>query len=332
MREPGLRPARLPSPVAPFPVKSLVYIASTGYSGSTLLESILGTNEGCLNLGEICKLRFWPVCSCGAKVADCNFWTGLEKQLQNRPDGAGSRLQDWHVQIKRSRSGIAKLLHDAFIVAGCPGTLELFKALSREIRDFSDGSRRALTLFETAARHTGARVIVDSSKDPVLLKHLYALAPERLRLIHLVRDPRAVAHSFVKNFARDGVTYGSEDSQQAPSASQAAEYWRSRNVNIERTAWRIPSHQQLLIRYEDLCLEREASAEALSEFLGEEIRIPETLRLRQQHTLAGNPMRLTQDHIEVRLNQEWNSRLSAQDEAVILKATGALARRYGYSL
>jgi len=147
-----------------------------------------------------------------------------------------------------------------------------------------------------------------------------------------VRDPRAVAHSFVKNFARDGVTYGSEDSQQAPSASQAAEYWRSRNVNIERTAWRIPSHQQLLIRYEDLCLEREASAETLSEFLGEEIRIPETLRLRQQHTLAGNPMRLTQDHIEVRLNQEWNSRLSAQDEAVILKATGALARRYGYSL
>ena len=324
--------AWLSSPAAPSPVKSLVYIASTGYSGSTLLESILGTNEGCLNLGEICKLRFWPLCSCGAMVADCSFWTSLEKQLQNRPDGAGSRLQDWHVQIKRSRSGIAKLLHDAFIITGCPGTLEVFKALSPEIRAFSDGSRRALALFETAAQHTGARVIVDSSKDPVLLKHLYALAPERLRLIHLVRDPRAVAHSFVKNFARDGATYGSEDSQQAPTASQAAQYWRSRNLNIERTAWRIPAHQQLLIRYEDLCQDREASASVLSEFLGEEIRIPETLRLRQQHTLAGNPMRLTQDHIEVKLNQEWTSRLGAQDAAVILQATGALARRYGYSL
>lgn len=313
-------------------MKSLVYIASTGYSGSTLLESILGTNDGCLNLGEICKLRFWPVCSCGAQVADCSFWTTLEKRLQDRPDGTGSRLQDWHVQIKRERSALAKLLHDAFIVAGCPGTLEVFKALSQEIRAFSDGSRRALRLFETASQLTGARVIVDSSKDPVLLKHLYALEPKRLRVIHLVRDPRAVAHSFVKNFARDGVTYGSEDSQQAPSARRAAAYWRSRNLNIERTAWRIPARQQLLIRYEDLCLEREASAARLSEFLGEEIRIPETLRLRQQHTLAGNPMRLTQDHIEVRLNQEWTSRLSPQDEAVILKVTGTLARRYGYSL
>lgn len=313
-------------------MKSLVYIASTGYSGSTLLESILGTNDGCLNLGEICKLRFWPVCSCGAQVADCSFWTTLEKRLQDRPDGTGSRLQDWHVQIKRARSGIAKLLHDAFIVAGCPGTLEAFKALSQEIRAFSDGSRRALRLFETAAQHTGARIIVDSSKDPVLLKHLYALEPKRLRVIHLVRDPRAVAHSFVKNFARDGVTYPSEGSSQAPSASEASDFWRSRNLNIERTAWRIPARQQLLIRYEDLCLEREASAARLSEFLGEEIRIPETLRLRQQHTLAGNPMRLTQDHIEVRLNQEWTSRLSPQDEAVILKVTGTLARRYGYSL
>ncbi len=303
-------------------MKTLVYIASTGYSGSTLLESILGSNERCLNLGEIYKLSYWPVCSCGEQVADCSFWKELGARLHQRPGAADRRLQDWHVQGRRVKSGLDKHLHNAFIALGGPESLPAFKAISPEIRTFSDSCARALELFEAAATMTGASVIVDSSKDPLLLKHLYALEPARLRVIHLVRDPRAVSLSFVNNFDRDGTAYVAEASGARPTLTEAATYWRDRNRNIRLASWRIPAHQRLFLRYEDLCREREASAAALSEFLGEPITIPEIIHLRQQHTIAGNPMRQSETSIRVRLGEDWRKRLSAADLAEIKAVVG----------
>lgn len=303
-------------------MKTLVYIASTGYSGSTLLESILGSNERCLNLGEIYKLSYWPICSCGEKVADCSFWNTLGQRLQQHPGAAGRRLQDWHVQGRRVKSGLDKHLHNAFIALGGPESLPAFKAISPEIRSFSDSCVRALELFETAAAMTGASVIVDSSKDPLLLKHLYALEPARLRVIHLVRDPRAVSLSFVNNFDRDGTAYVAETRGARPTLAEAAQYWRDRNRNIRLASWRIPARQRLFLRYEDLCREREASAAALSEFLGEPITIPEIIHLRQQHTIAGNPMRQSETSIRVRLGEDWRKRLSAADLAEIEAVVG----------
>ena len=100
-------------------MKTLVYIASTGYSGSTLLESILGSNPRFLNLGEIYKLSYWPVCSCGEKVADCAFWRELERRLQQRPGAASSRLQDWHIQGRRSRASARPCCSRARACSGC---------------------------------------------------------------------------------------------------------------------------------------------------------------------------------------------------------------------
>jgi hypothetical protein len=313
-------------------MKTLVYIASTGYSGSTLLESILGSNARCLNLGEIYKLPYWPICSCGEKVDDCGFWKELRARLASRPDGATRNLRDWHVQGRRAKSGLQKHIHNAFIALGGPGSLELFCALSREVRNFRDGCARALDLFDTAAAMTGASVVIDSSKDPVYLRHLHALAPERLRVIHLVRDPRAVAHSFVKNFDRDGVTYASEASGRRPSYAEGAAFWAARNRNIGLALQRLPAAHQLLLRYEDLCLQPAAAAEQLSRFIGEDIAIPEIIHLRQQHTIAGNPMRQSETSVRVGLVEDWCARIPAGEAPHIRAAAGRLADQYGYAI
>jgi len=305
-------------------MKTLVYIASTGYSGSTLLESILGSNASVLNLGEIYKLSYWPVCSCGAPLRDCVFWQELERRLRQPPDCGGTRLQDWHIQGRRSRARFESRLHDAFIALGGPESLGFFGAISPEIRGFSDGCRRALTLFENAAGMTGASVIVDSSKDPLLLKHFYALAPHKLRVIHLVRDARAVSHSFVKNFGRDGTAYIAEGSGAQPTLAQAAEYWRTRNQKIRIASWRIPKEQRMVIHYEDLCLKREESATALSRFIGEKIVIPETIHLKQQHSIAGNPMRQEEPSIQVRLSEGWRESLTDSEIALVRRISGSM--------
>ena len=60
---------------------NLVYIASIGRSGSTLLESMLGAHSRVQTMGE---LHIWPheiegggirPCSCGEFVEACKFWS-----------------------------------------------------------------------------------------------------------------------------------------------------------------------------------------------------------------------------------------------------------------
>ena len=157
---------------------------------------------------------------------------------------------------------------------------------------------------------TEAPVIVDSSKDPLLLKHLYSLAPDKIKVIHLVRDARAVSLSFVSNFDRDGTAYVGEDTGKKPNFATAAKFWRERNRNIRIASWHIPQSQRLFLPYEQLCMKRDLSSEALSNFVGEQIVIPEEIHLQKQHTIAGNPMRQREASIRVSLSEAWQLKLT----------------------
>ncbi|MBL9117176.1 MAG: sulfotransferase [Verrucomicrobiaceae bacterium] len=315
----------------PSAFQRLLYIGSTGYSGSTLLESILGTNDQCVNIGEICKLASWTLCTCDQHTYECPFWIDVLERLKKRSGNPQTQLKEWHIQRGRAAKAVLPFnLHDLFITAGGPGTLPLARLLSKEIADFNAGCKRALELFEVIAEGSKASVIVDSSKDPVLLKHFYAEDPSRFKVIHLVRDPIATCYSFFKNFARDGVTYPSEKTGRAPTIEETARFWVNRNRKIELSYYTVPKHQRLLLKYEDLCLKPEETARKLSDFVGLEISIPEEIALKQQHAISGNPMRLSQNVIRVKLNEDWESKLSPKDRATIHQITATLARKYGY--
>ena len=63
---------------AAFP--TVIYIAGSGRSGSTLLERVLGGMPGAVNVGELIDLfrRTAPLgerCGCGLAFPDCPFWS-----------------------------------------------------------------------------------------------------------------------------------------------------------------------------------------------------------------------------------------------------------------
>src|SRR5215472_10332799 len=77
---PGVAPAGQPGP-AP----TVIYIAGSGRSGSTLLERALGELPGVVNVGELMDLFRRTVahgerCGCGQSFADCPFWAGVGKR------------------------------------------------------------------------------------------------------------------------------------------------------------------------------------------------------------------------------------------------------------
>ncbi|MFB6212830.1 MAG: hypothetical protein ABEI53_03400, partial [Candidatus Magasanikbacteria bacterium] len=68
---------------------TLIYIASNGRSGSTLLELMLNTLEETWTLGELATLK-WELkenqqkCGCGKKISDCNFWQSVSNEMNKK--------------------------------------------------------------------------------------------------------------------------------------------------------------------------------------------------------------------------------------------------------
>lgn len=308
-------------------MNTLLYIASTGYSGSTLLESLLGTNDSCFNVGEAYKIGWWKTCACGEELDSCPFWERVSQGLEEH-SRFGSRIREHHISGKRKRSRLPSL-HDAFILSGSPRNRAAFQ-LSPEVRAFQEGCRRALTLFEEVSRVASAPIIVDSSKDPVLLKHLYTLCPDRLRVIHLVRDARAVAWSHVNNYQRDGATYPSEQSGRRPTIVEAAGYWRRRNRNILLATRNLPADQKLTIRHEDICSSPANCANQISKLVGEPISLPEVFSPRVQHSIAGNPMRNSDQPVHLTFREDWREKLESGDLENVESEAGTMNRQFGY--
>src|SRR5499427_9656408 len=70
---------------APSGAPTVVYIAGSGRSGSTMLERVLGEIPGFVNVGELIDLfrhvaRHGERCGCGELFADCPFWTSVGKR------------------------------------------------------------------------------------------------------------------------------------------------------------------------------------------------------------------------------------------------------------
>ncbi|MFP5464974.1 MAG: sulfotransferase [Gammaproteobacteria bacterium] len=160
----------------------VLFIVGASRSGSTLLERLLNELPGVMSVGEL--QRVWrrgfvenQLCSCGQPFQDCPFWGEVRQRLQ-----ADGKLAD---------AGAVDALSRSVYKAG------LRPASGREAF-LAHWSR----LFGAIANVSGARWLVDSSKDPVYAAQLAHLPGFQTRYLHLIRDPRAVAYSKMRRRLR----------------------------------------------------------------------------------------------------------------------------------
>src|SRR5262249_49384217 len=168
---------------------TVVYLAGSGRSGSTLLERTLGEMPGFVNVGELIDLFRREAsraerCGCGRPFADCPFWVHVGKRAFG--DWSDARLADIHPLQRRVARQRYRPQLLAMRLAG-PG----FRADAARYGEYYG------SLYRAMAAEAGAACVVDASKWPV-----QALALARggidVRVIHLVRDVRGVAHSLTK--------------------------------------------------------------------------------------------------------------------------------------
>ena len=203
------------------------------------------------------------------------------------------------------------------LFAGNRGLLGMLAPVRKRLRELVTIAEANWRVLDGIAAFGGTDVVVDTSKDTVRMKNLYLAHPSRTRVLHIVRDGRAVAASYKRREGR-------------PVSSTAAT-WNRRNRNVEMMLATVPSRRKMRLRYEDLYRDTDASLATVCKLVG---LGPEEgtgrLGVRDLHSIPGNPGFFERRETTISLDERWRSELDRAELAGFERIAGRRNRRYGY--
>jgi hypothetical protein len=197
-------------------------------------------------------------------------------------------------------------------------------------RDIEEYSAIYNQLYPALARATGAGTLVDTSKSPIHAAILARVLQANLTIIHVTRDPRAVAYSWSRK-KRELSAQNQRALFPRRGPVRGAAIWAAWNASIEAIArrFRIPYRR---VRYEGFVADPTRS---LLEILGPDAGpFPhigeETVRLEPAHSAAGNPSRFSVGDVPLHLDREWESNMTPSAKFRVAALVWPLMWRYGY--
>lgn len=301
----------------PPPATTVAYVLGKGRSGSTLLDAILGQLPGVFSAGELRTLWPWGYqhdadCSCGRPVRDCPTWSRIVAAALGTDTPSRDRIDELAATQQRALSWLQ-----------VPGSLVGID--SAAVRSYAETQRR---LYAAMVTVTGCDTIVDSSKWPAHPGVLGRLDGFEPRVIHLVRDPRAVAFSYRRHKPTDG----RQPEMPRFSATHSATSWLVRNATVEVARRGVPSQR---LTYEEFSAAPRPALARVARLLGRDpSELPfvddRTVRLRETHLVGGNPARFWDNDVRIEPDDEWARNLPARQARWVSAVTAPLLGRYGY--
>ncbi|WP_170366471.1 sulfotransferase [Ruegeria arenilitoris] len=292
----------------------IIYIAGYGRSGSTMLDMMLGMHPEIFGSGEISAMcrHVWhenEFCACGSRLKDCDVWAPVMARWTEACD------PNDHLSLQRV---FEPLYAPARTIGG--RRLNAFLAQSR-------------ALFSAIRAETGRPVVLDSSKAPGRALALSRDPDVDLRVIHLVRDARAVAHAMGRAIPLD-VAKGVQKKIVPRSALRTALRWRMYNSVAEKLRTRLPAEHSVRVRYEDLMRDPLTEMMRIATAIGVDLSaiaepIAEGAKVVPAHQMAGSRLRM-KGPVALRYDDAWEVEMSNAARKQAEMAAGALLRRYRY--
>lgn len=302
----------------------VLFIGGVGRSGTTLIERTLDTDPRVTALGEV--LHLWErslltdeLCGCGERFSRCPFWT----EVGERAFGGWQNVDPHRVmalKVALDRTSRAPRLR--FLLGG--------RQWRADLAEFASYFSR---LYRAAAEVSHTPIVIDSSKQaslPFILMHDQSIS---LRLLHCVRDARAVAYSWTQTVARPEAQDGSAAEMQRYSPARMSLTWMLHNGALE---W-LPEHKvrSLRLRYEDWVADPETAVARILQFCAlpptQSTAVgPDWVDLGMSHTCSGNPMRFAAGRVEIRPDTRWRDQLPASQRRLVTLVTGPLLATYHY--
>lgn len=302
----------------------------TAHCGSTLLTLVLGGHSDCRALGEVSNIPDFyrhqkPMCS--VCQGDCSFWsqTFSDQEMQTLSKGFAEQRLHKHIPLKLEKA-----------VRGFIRTDQVFNPYS---------------LIASKVRET---VLIDSTKtvywiEKKLAAREFTSGKLDARLIHLIRDGRAVMNSYSRRRHYQGLSA-------EQFGEQFGELWMNR-INNENRFFDAFSGKKLRLRYEAFATQPEDTLQQLCNWLSLDSQ-PEIMNYWQHehHTVSGNTGTHAlikkyqeaehektslaaqakahdeaQKKFRISLDQRWRTKLSDEQIAAFYKRTNGLNRSYEWA-
>lgn len=301
----------------------VLYLAGWQRSGSTILSNILGQLPGFFSAGEIYYLwhharKDTVLCGCGAPFCECGLWSEVMKRAFGETGVDPDRMWQLGVEGLRTRN------LPRFVFA---------EPRRRILDSLSEYAENTDALYSAIADTTGCDVIVDSSKWPqygMLLSERPALD---VYVLHLVRDPRAVAYSWQRRRSRAD-RGGGAFMRRTPGSSSAR--WLAWNAATE-AFWARRPDRYMFVRYEDFVAEPAGTVRLILDMLGKrslnvDVSADREVFLDVCHTVDGNPVRLQKGLVRLEKDVEWETAMEVRTKLAVTSMTLPLLLRYHYPL
>ncbi len=306
------------------PVRVL-YFAGSGRSGTTIINTILGQVPGCFAAGELRYLWQRGVvenhrCGCGQPFDECPVWTGVMAEAFG-PGGAPDA------------AGVAQRLLRRLRILGLPAMLGR-RLLRRDPVPGHPDDQAISAVYSALSEQVGGDVIVDSSKLPPYGLLLSQQPDITVYVLHVVRDSRATAFSWLRTKPTKDTT--------AVAYMPKQEIWKSSMLWVIwnlMTAICWPSRRPTVVRmrYEDFVAAPRQAMQEVVDMLGlprEALPFVDdfTVTLAPTHSVAGNPNRHDTGTTSIRGDVEWRSAMPRLQRLIVTALTAPGLLRFGYPL
>lgn len=300
----------------------IAVIAGWERSGSTIIANALGSADGVQSVGEINNL--WErgfgsdlLCSCERPFSECEEWSVVAEKA------FGSDRQE----VARQAAEATADLGNTWLVRRRLPVLGRWEG--GKDADYIGLLKR---LYDSVAEHSRARVLVDASKIPWHAASVTGVPGFEVYVLHVVRDPRGVAHSHRKK-----VRYDTDDAKSLYMDRHGVTFsslaWVYRNRLTESEWGRSPRYMRL--RYEDFIADPAGTLSDFFRFVGEpDLRVPFTddgaLLLAPAHNISGNPSRFQTGPMHLRVDDAWRNDLPPAVAAYVRLLTWPHMAHFGY--
>ncbi len=285
---------------------NLLYVASSSYSGSTLLSFLLNIHPEIFTVGEMDKLHFIEdksfKCSCGELLESCPFFIQIinafnEDNIHSnfRKYGTAYRLVENERFNRYLTGGLPRVISGNFLENLRDNLVSHLPLFSKTL---ACQDRANHNFIKTALSYSGANIFVDACKDPYRLRHLRRIKELNLSVIYLVRDIRGIALSNL------------ELKKSGWDAALVAKMWIHQQLTFLRILDEFPS--VIKIYYEDLCDSVDETMGAIYKFMD---LAPQPFQgdfKTAEHHILGNVMRLKSIRKIVK-NTRWENELSKKE-------------------
>lgn len=307
----------------------VAYVMGVYRSGTTLLSNLIGQLDGFFCVGELRAI--WRElglesarCGCGAPLIECDNW----RRILEAAFGSVANAQELAPRMLQWQKRALRLTHTW---SGVPGLL-MRRRLGpgqSSTRLYAEGISR---LYGAIAEVTGAKVVVDSSKEPTDAALVRLLPELSTSLVQIVRDPRGNVYSSIRAGSGGRAQWNSHWGRSAYTALS----WVAGNIAAAMVRRVHGRQRSLLIRYEDLVEKPDDALSLIANFLGECVPMPAAeggaIVMNATHSVAGNESRFRTGLVALAQDTAWRSGLKAIDRYVVDAICAPLMILYGYQM